>query len=119
MLREYEANIENDGFSRSIRSAIRYLNMPSRMVVITNLSMGLLSLLNNARIAKYYGHKVSVVLMPHTWHEEKEQAYIEINKAVHTLKANGIDAIAMRPGERPDNVIKRGGLGSVKVRVRR
>lgn len=119
MLREYSANIDDDGFSRAIRSAIRYLNTSSRMVVITNLSMGLASLMNNARIAVYYGHKVSVVLIPHMWHDEREHADAEAENAVLTLKANGIDAIVMHPGERPDSVIKRGRLTGIKVRTRR
>jgi uncharacterized protein (DUF58 family) len=118
-IRVHEANIKNDGFSRSIRSAIRYLNTPSRMVVITNLSMGLVSLMNNVRIAAYYGHKVSVVLIPHTWHEEKEQSDDEVCKAAYTLKANGIDAIVIYPGEEPESIVKRGGLTSIKARVRR
>jgi hypothetical protein len=81
--------------------------------------MGMTSLMNNVRIAVYYGHKVSVVLIPHTWHEDEAEADMEINRAAGTLRANGIDAVVMHPGELPDNVIKKGGLAGVKVRVRR
>ena len=119
MLREYEANIEDDGFSRSIKTAILSINTPSRLVVITNLSMGMTSLLNNLRIAQYYGYKVSVVLMPHTWHEEEELARAEVNDAVNTLKANGVDAIVMVPGEAPGDVIKKSGSTRIKARIRR
>jgi uncharacterized protein (DUF58 family) len=119
MLREYAANIEDDGFSRSVKMAIKSVNTPSRLVVITNLSMGMASLLNNLRIAQYYGYKVSVVLMPHTWHEEEGLSSAEAISAANTLKANGVDAVVMEPGEPAGDVIKRSGFTSIKARIRR
>jgi uncharacterized protein (DUF58 family) len=117
-LRAYTANIENDGFSRAINAALKPLNTPSSITVITNLSMGMASLLNGIRTAKYYGHQVSVVLLPHVWHEEKEQAAAEIAGNLSRLRAMGIDAIVMYPGENPDDVVRRSGATSLRAVTR-
>jgi uncharacterized protein (DUF58 family) len=119
MLLEYSANIKDDGFSQAAKSALRCLNTPSRLVVITNLSMGLASLANNARIATYYGHRVSVVLMPHMWHDDPGQAEVEANSAATTLIAIGVDAIVMHPDDKSDNIIKLGASMGIKARVKR
>jgi hypothetical protein len=97
-LTAYEANINKDGFSQAIQKVASLSKKPSNLVVITNLSMGMASLLNGIRLAKYHGHSVSVILMSHVWYGETEPTdidkhydkYLEIKEAVARLKARSI-----------------------------
>jgi hypothetical protein len=72
--------------------------------------MGMMSLMNNLRIARYYGHKVSVVLLPRTWHDEEGLAMEESVEIMQKLNAYGIEAAIMGPEDTPDSVIRRGGI---------
>jgi uncharacterized protein (DUF58 family) len=109
-LREYMANIRDDGFSRAIMTALKAVNTPSRLFIMTDVSMGMMSLMNNLRIARYYGHKVSVVLLPRTWHDEEGLAMEESVEIMQKLNAYGIEAAIMGPEDTPDSVIRRGGI---------
>jgi uncharacterized protein (DUF58 family) len=70
-LARHQANIRDDGFSRAIVKAIKSSKTPCSIIVMTNLSMGMASLLNGIRLVKYYGHSISVILMPNVWHVKK------------------------------------------------
>jgi uncharacterized protein (DUF58 family) len=115
MLNSYMANIKLDGFSRTITSVLKTLNTESSIIIITNLSMGMTSLLNGIRITRYYGHQVSVVLLPHVWHEDEELVEVEMNGALATLRAHRINAVIMYPGESPEDVIRSSGVISFKT----
>ncbi len=71
-VRQFTANVKEDGFVRAIFRVSRSSGVPCHIVVCTNLSMGMSSLLDGARIARYYGHNVTVALTPHIWYEPKE-----------------------------------------------
>ncbi len=118
-LRDYMANIKDDGFSRAINRVLKSLNTQSSIIIITNLSMGMTSMLNGIRIAKYYGHQVSVVLLPRIWQEDAELTGVETIGDLATLRAHGIDAVIMYPGEKPEDVIKSSGAISLKAVTRR
>lgn len=108
-LREYTANISDDGLSRAVTTALKSVATPCRLIILTDMSMGLLSLVNNVRVARYYGHKASVVMVPHVWHEDEGLSAIESADALRKLRAYGIDAVALSPGDTPDDVLARGG----------
>jgi uncharacterized protein (DUF58 family) len=113
-LREYTANISEDGLSRAVLTALRSVSTPCRLIIMTDLSMGLLSLVNNVRIARYYGHKASVVLIPHVWHDDAGLSAVESADMLRKLRAYGIDAVAMDPEDTPEDVLGRGGTAVVQ-----
>jgi hypothetical protein len=113
-LHEYMANIKDDGFSRAVMTAMKAVNTPSRLFVMTDLSMGMMSLVNNLRVAKYYGHKVSVILMPLAGREDAGAGSLETLKK---LKAYGIEATIMDAEDLPGDVIRRGGMAGSRARV--
>ncbi|HEY3422763.1 MAG TPA: hypothetical protein VGK13_06350, partial [Methanocellaceae archaeon] len=97
-LAEYAANIEDDGFSRAISQVIQATAAPCNIIVVTNLSMGLASLLNGIRLASFHACSPSVILMPRLWPEDdelmdKEKRYhehAEIEEALVKLRAGSI-----------------------------
>jgi uncharacterized protein (DUF58 family) len=111
-LTEYEANINKDGFSRAILTVVRSSKKPCNIVVMTNLSMGMASLLNGIRLAKYYGHSISVILMSRVWYTEKEltdidthdDKYLEIKEAVARLRARSIKVSEIGPDKDAKNI---------------
>src|SRR5271157_152535 len=112
-VKEYAANIKDDGFARAVMKAIQSSGGPCSMVVMTNLSMGMASLLNGIRLAGYYGHSVSVVLTPHIWLNEKElvdieksyEGYTEIKDAITRLKARSIKVTDLGLDEMPEDIL--------------
>jgi hypothetical protein len=113
-LREYVANISNDGFSRAMAAAFKAVNTPARIFIMTDLSMGMMSLVNNLRVARYYGHKVSVILMAQTWKEDYRESSLE---TMQKLKAYGIEAAVMGHDDLPEEVIRWGGMAGVTARA--
>ncbi len=109
----YMANVKQDGFSRAVLKVSQSTTMACHIVVITNLSMGLTSLLNGLRMASYYGHTVSVVLTPHVWHQEKElidighyyEEYTALKDTIQKLKGISIKVIDLSSTEKPEDII--------------
>jgi uncharacterized protein (DUF58 family) len=110
-MKDYAANIRDDGFARAILKAIRSSGGPCSLVIMTNLSMGLDSLMNGIRLADYYGYTVAVVLTPHIWYKEKGlvdtekyyDVYVEIKDAIMRLRARSIRVVDMVPDESSGN----------------
>mgnify|MGYP005836351077 CR=1 FL=1 len=116
-LDHYLLNGQVDGFCSSIMKASMFANTPSRIFVLTNLSMGLTSLMNGIRVAKYYGHSVTIVFTPHIWYEEKElidieryyEKYQEIKNVISKLKGSGrIKVIDLYQVQKAEETIYRG-----------
>lgn len=106
-LAEYAANIDSDGFSRAVQQVIESAPTPSHMVVITNLSMGMASLLNGIRLASFHGCTISVILTPRTWPgdndpmdiEKRYREYAEMREAIAKLRADSIQVHEYCPDE--------------------
>ena len=110
-MKDYAANIRDDGFARAVLKAIQSSRGRCNLVIMTNLSMGLASLMNGIRLADYYGHSVSVILTPHIWYKEKGlvdtekyyEGYMEIKDAIKKLKARSIQVTDLGPDDGPDD----------------
>ncbi len=97
-LTEYAANIDDDGFSRAVRQVIQSSPTPCHMFVITNLSIGMASLLNGIRLANFHECRISVILTPRTWPEENDlmdmerryREYAEMREAIAKLRTGSI-----------------------------
>lgn len=125
-LAEYSANIKDDGFARSILKVSLSSNTSCHIIVMTNLSMGMASLLNGIRLAGYYGHTVSVVFTPHIWFREKElieidtydERYLEISDAIAKLKGRSVKIAELRPADKPENILYGGRIKSRMTGIR-
>ncbi len=113
-LNERLLNVKMDGFVRAITKASQSTGSPCQVVVITNLSMGIDSLLNGIRIAGYYGHSVSVVLTPHIWYQDNElidmekfyEQYLEIKDHISRIRGMGrVKVVDLYSGERAEAII--------------
>jgi len=113
-LNEHLMNVKVDGFVQAITKASRSTGAPCQIVVITNLSMGIASLLNGIRIAGYYGHSVSVVLTPHIWFQDNElidmekfyEKYLEIKDHISRIRSMGlVKVVDLYSGERAEAII--------------
>ncbi len=97
-LTEYAAKIDDDGFSCAVRQAIQAADARCNMIVITNLSMGLASLLNGVRLAAFHECAISVMLTPRMWPEDdrlmdtekRYHEHAEIEEAIVKLRACSI-----------------------------
>ncbi len=63
-IRQFSVNVREDGFVKAMARASQSTGTPCSIVVLTNLSMGVASLLSGSRIATYYGHNVAVAADP-------------------------------------------------------
>lgn len=112
-LKGYMANVKHDGFSQSVLKVAQSTHTPCHIVVITNLSMGMTSLLNGVRLASYYGHSVAVVLTPHIWHEDKElidigryyEEYMALKDSIRKLQGNSVKVIDLSAMEQAEDLI--------------
>lgn len=112
-LKNYMANVKRDGFSQAVLKVSQSTPTACHMVVITNLSMGVTSLMNGIRIAGYYGHSVSVVLTPHIWHEDKElidagryyEEYMALTNTIRKLRGSSVKVIDLSSLEKPEDII--------------
>lgn len=112
-LKNHIANVKSDGFSQAVLKVSRSTPAACHIVVITNLSMGLTSLLNGVRMAGYYGHSVSVVLTPHIWYEEKEfidagryfEEYMALKDTIRKLRGCSVKVIDLAAIEKPEDII--------------
>jgi uncharacterized protein (DUF58 family) len=110
----YSANIKADGFIGAINRSLESLNTPSTFIILTNLSMGISSMLNGLRMIKYYGHNATVVLTPHIWYEEKElidsekyyERYMEVKAMISKIKGSGnVSVIDLSGKDTPDDIV--------------
>lgn len=112
-LKSYMANVREDGFSAAVLKVSKSTPSVSHLVIMTNLSMGMTSLLNGIRMAGYYGHSVSVVLTPRIWHEEKDivdgaqyyEEYVEVKAALAKLRRSSVKVTDLSSLERPEDLI--------------
>jgi hypothetical protein len=112
-LKGYMANIRQDGFSRAILKVSQSTTVACHIVIMTNLSMGMTSLMNGIRMANYYGHKVSVVFTPHIWHEDKElidvgryyEEYMSVKDTIMKLRGSSVKVIDLSSIENPEDII--------------
>ncbi|MCD1294884.1 hypothetical protein CUJ83_07720 [Methanocella sp. CWC-04] len=113
-IREYTTNIRSDGFMKALMKSMGSVNSPSFLVIMTNMSMRLTSLLNGIRLARYYGHTVSIVLTPYIWYDEKNLAdsekyfdiYKEVKDSILIIKGmEDVRVIDICPGDTPESVI--------------
>ncbi|OPY26717.1 MAG: hypothetical protein A4E28_02343 [Methanocella sp. PtaU1.Bin125] len=114
-MRQFAANVREDGFIKAITRASLASGTPCSIIVITNLSMGVASLLNGIRIAAYYGHNVSVALTPHIWYDGRvagpEQCYDRYRAAKETLsnlRGRNITVVELSACEKPEAALYRG-----------
>ncbi|WP_424358791.1 DUF58 domain-containing protein [Methanocella sp. MCL-LM] len=115
-IKEHSANVKADGFMKAVSKVSRSIDTPCQIVVLTNLSMGLASLMNGIRMAKYYGHSVSVVLTPHIWYTDKEQIdaetcyekYQQVKNTLARIRGSGsVKVIDLCLTDRPEDSIYR------------
>jgi len=127
-IQDYFVNDKSDGFLKAIMKVSRSIGMPCQIVVMTNLSMGLSSLLNGIRMAKYYGHSVSVVLTPHIWYDDKEiidaetcyEKYQQVKATISRIRGSGsVKVIDLCSNDRPEDAIYRNSTYRQSVGLRR
>ncbi|MGE5403254.1 MAG: DUF58 domain-containing protein [Candidatus Doudnabacteria bacterium] len=117
-------NVREDGFIKAISQAAQSAGAPCNIAVITNLSMGIDSLASGARIARYSGHHVSVILTPHIWYDSGEgagagvalQPYCESRDAMKRLRSMGMQVIEPSAVDAQAEVLTPGKLRNIKKR---
>ncbi len=102
-LRNYTANCNYDGFMRAIHTAIGSSKAPCQIVVVTGLSMGLLSLMNGIRLARYHGHFVSVILFDSSGGLDAERKVL-LESALRKLRAQSVKASLLLSPDTPESV---------------
>jgi hypothetical protein len=98
----FAADADDCGFEDAVRLVCRSVDRRCRIVVLTNLSMGMISLANGIRLAQYYDHAITLVLTPHLWFDKEIQADAEgfyhryrelkeVESKIRSMKVNVID----------------------------
>ncbi len=111
---QFTVNARKDGLIKAVFKVSRTSGVPCHIVVVTNLSMGLSSLLNGVRIARYYGHNVTVALTPHVWYEplegvDAEQCYRRYREAmdsIASLRSQRVAVVELSAAERPEEALR-------------
>ncbi|AFD00168.1 hypothetical protein Mtc_1414 [Methanocella conradii HZ254] len=106
-LRNYSANCNYDGFMQAIQAAIRASKEPCHLIILTGLSMGLLSLMNGIRLARYHGHFVSVILFDSSGGLDVERKAL-LESALRKLRAQSIKASLLLNPDTPESVLYEG-----------
>jgi uncharacterized protein (DUF58 family) len=112
-IRQFSANVREDGFVKAMARASQSTGTPCSIVVITNLSMGVASLLSGSRIATYYGHNVAVALTPHIWYDSAEAAdpekcydrYRQAKDMISRLRGRKIAVVELSACEKPETLL--------------
>lgn len=115
-IRQFVANVREDGFVKAMAKASLSTGTPCSIVVITNLSMGVASLLSGSRIATYHGHNVAIALTPHVWYDRPEDAdpeqcydrYRQAKEMISRLRGRKIAVMELSACERPDVLLYQG-----------
>jgi hypothetical protein len=125
-IRQFSVNAREDGLIKAIFKISHMSNIPCHIIVATNLSMGMSSLLNGVRIARYYGHNVTVALTPHVWYEPPENVdaeryyrkYRETMDSIACLRSQHVAVIELSAAERPEEAIRAGHVRQAARAVR-
>ena len=112
----FTVNAREDGLIKAIFKVSRTSGVPCHIIVATNLSMGLSSLLNGVRIARYYGHNVTVALTPHVWYEPREgvdaeryyRKYRDAAESIACLRSQKVTVVELSAAERPEESLRTG-----------
>jgi uncharacterized protein (DUF58 family) len=127
-MRQFSANVREDGFVKAMARASLSTGTPCSIVVITNLSMGVASLLSGSRIATYYGHNVAVALTPRIWYDRAESddpekcfdRYRQAKEMISRLRGRKITVVELSACEKPETVLyqgrARGSTGMIRQR---
>jgi hypothetical protein len=114
-MRQFSANVREDGFIKTMAKASLSAGTPCSIVVITNMSMGLASLLNGIRIATYNGHNVSVALAPHIWYDGGSDSpekcfdrYRQAKDTISRLRGRKITVVELSACESPETILYSG-----------
>jgi hypothetical protein len=113
-LRNYPANSIYDGFMQAINTAIGSSKEPCQIIVVTGLSMGLLSLMNGIRLARYHGHFVSVILFDSSGGLDAERKAL-LESALRRLRAQSLKASLLLSPDAPESVSYE---GRIPIRLR-
>jgi uncharacterized protein (DUF58 family) len=113
-IRQFTVNVKEDGLIKAIFKVSRASGVPCHIIIATNLSMGLSSLLNGIRIARYYGHNVTVALTPHIWYEPPEgldaeryyRKYREAADNIACLRSQKVEVVELSAAERPEEALR-------------
>jgi hypothetical protein len=113
-IRQFTVNVKEDGLIKAIFKVSRTSGVPCHIIVATNLSMGLSSLLNGIRIARYYGHTVTVALTPHVWYEPPEgvdaercyRKYREAMDSIASLRSQRVVVVELSAAERAEEALR-------------
>lgn len=117
------ASVREDGFCKAVLLASR-TGTPCHLIVITNLSMGLASLLNGIRLARYNGHNITVALTSHLWFQPREGAdagkcfeqYHRVKEVLSRLRSLKVNVIELSPALSPEEAL--GGCVARGARIR-
>jgi uncharacterized protein (DUF58 family) len=127
-IRQFSANVREDGFVKAMARASQSTGTPCSIVVITNLSMGVASLLSGSRIATYYGHNVAVALTPRIWYDSAESddpekcfdRYRQAKEMISRLRGRKIAVVELSACEKPETLLYqgrvRGSTGTIRQR---
>jgi hypothetical protein len=110
----FTVNAREDGLIKAIFKISRTSGVPCHMIVATNLSMGLSSLLNGVRIARYYGHSVTVALTPHVWYEPGEgldaehyyRKYRDAMDSIACLRSQKVTVVELSAAEQAEESLR-------------
>ncbi|MDI6896010.1 DUF58 domain-containing protein [Methanocella conradii] len=114
-LRNYSANCNYDGFMQAIQAVIRASKEPCHLIILTGLSMGLLSLMNGIRLARYHGHFVSVILFDSSGGLDGERKAL-LESASRKLRAQSVKAFLLLNPDAPESVLYEGRIAGRVVR---
>lgn len=107
----FAENLCEDGFVKAVNKASQ-TGIQCHMVILTNLSMGVASLVNGIRLARYSGHLATVILTPHLWYRPHDQAapgvlydqYRRVQEVVSLLRAMKVNVIEVCPADQPESI---------------
>ncbi|WP_174591138.1 DUF58 domain-containing protein [Methanocella conradii] len=115
-LRNYSANCNYDGFMQAIQAVIRASKEPCQIIVVTGLSMGLLSLMNGIRLARYHGHFVSVILFDSSGGLDGERKAL-LESAFRKLRAQSVKAFLLLNPDTPESALYEGRIAGYVGRI--
>ncbi len=113
---QFTVNTRKDGLIKAIFKVSARRAFPATSSSVTNLSMGLSSLLNGVRIARYYGHNVTVALTPHVWYEPREgvdaercyRQYRDAADSIACLRSQKVTVVELCAAEQPEESLRTG-----------
>lgn len=116
-IKEYMANVRDDGLMQAILTVARELKSPCQIKVVTGLSMGMPGLMSGVRLAKYYGHTVTVILNYPAEGQNNERS-MELKAAISKLRAQSVNVIAPGRADTPESIFFEGRINSGRGSIR-